>query len=510
MAPPQGSEGEQQEDLTNANRRKTRQLSKGQLDRDRSSSDSEEEPPRASLEDAKRRGFIMGMVNKNIPLFYGNQGPHLAAEVTTFLTAVDHVDQLLGSSEERKLFLSFVKVRFREDAATQIKSGTFKSLKKLRAHMVENYMPISTCTDSRAKLMNAKQKRSETILKFAGRVKTLLDDYKLNLEGEYDQDNICGLLKEAEGAAVLTFKKGLRSSKIRSCLLGEASKKLTDIIKKVVKLEADKTELAVSESESEDEKHQSREKNETKYCEICQTLGHSTKNCEKVVLARLTTQSGEQNKYCEVCQNEEHSTKSCPRLTGKTIEKTATRDTTYCEFCQNSGHSTGNCKEMTKARGSMVRSAVTNSFCEYCQQGGHSTAECGKMARARTNTGARQTFAANRNYTYGNNQGWAGQYQQGNAYQQNGVNGPRLGLTCYKCGGEGHMIRNCPTQERVATVPTNTVTGSEYCLHCQTSGHNSSQCVMWAKFRETLRLSNSGNESGQMESTGTSAQTSDQ
>lgn len=134
-----------------------------------------------------------------------------------------------------------------------LKSTEFKSLRKLKAHMVENYMPISTCTDCMTKLMNAKQKRSESTLKFAGRVKAMLDDYKLNLQGEYSKASRIGVLNEAEGTAVLAFKKGLRSSRIRNCLLGDEMKKLADIIKKVVKLEADKAELAASESETEDE-----------------------------------------------------------------------------------------------------------------------------------------------------------------------------------------------------------------------------------------------------------------
>lgn len=155
MSPTIGSGSDQIEDYME----KTKQVSKLQSDKESSSSDSEEEAPTTSKEDAKRNGKIMDIVNKNIPLFYGKQGPHLAAEVTTLLTAVDHVDLLLGNKEERRLFLSFVKVRFREDAATQIKRAAFKSLKKLKAHMLENYMPPTTCTDCRAKLMNAKQNR---------------------------------------------------------------------------------------------------------------------------------------------------------------------------------------------------------------------------------------------------------------------------------------------------------------------------------------------------------------
>lgn len=98
----------------------------------------------------------------------------------------------------------------------------------------------------------------------------------------------------------------------------------------------------------------------------------------------------------------------------------------------------------------MVRSTVQKSFCEYCQRGGHPTAKCGKMARARANTGVRQTFAANRNYLCSNNQGWAGQYQQGNAYQQvqPGIIQQRQGQQMQGVNNQhGQQFRNTQAQQ---------------------------------------------------------------
>lgn len=94
MAPLNDSGGEQTEEVEIVGDERSKRLTKTLSEIDGSTSESEEEEPTTSREDAKRKGKIMVIVNKNIPLFYGKQGPHLAADVTVFLIAVDHVGSI--------------------------------------------------------------------------------------------------------------------------------------------------------------------------------------------------------------------------------------------------------------------------------------------------------------------------------------------------------------------------------------------------------------------------------
>lgn len=83
------------------------------------------------------------MVNKNIPKFSGKHHANLPAEVTQFLTSVDHVFRALRSKKEKEFFLSFIKMRFSDDALTQMEDITiFSTLSLLKTYLHSNHFSI--------------------------------------------------------------------------------------------------------------------------------------------------------------------------------------------------------------------------------------------------------------------------------------------------------------------------------------------------------------------------------
>lgn len=75
-------------------------------------------------------------------------GPHLAAEVAFLMTAIEHSNR------------------------------QFASVEALQEHIMENYLPVSSCTDCRAILANTKQTKNESTTKFAARIRMLWEEYR--------------------------------------------------------------------------------------------------------------------------------------------------------------------------------------------------------------------------------------------------------------------------------------------------------------------------------------------
>lgn len=189
--------------------------------------------------------YVMKLV-QGIPVFDGNYAENLHLEVRQFLTGVDYVERQLNGSEDLDNFLMAIKLRFKGRAAARVEYVNFNTIQDIRDHLMNFYVPITTCMDVQAKLMDACQGAREPTIQFMARIESLRTQYKTQLMAKYqDQtDNGATIADDTEDLAILALKRGLREGRTRENLIGQKFDTLDKLIRYVTALERDYKDFA--------------------------------------------------------------------------------------------------------------------------------------------------------------------------------------------------------------------------------------------------------------------------
>ncbi|KAL7412304.1 hypothetical protein BDY24DRAFT_370817 [Mrakia frigida] len=203
-------------------------------------------------------------------------------------------------------------------------------------------------------------------------------------------------------------------------------------------------------------------------CFKCGNVGHSAADCESA------------SRLCYNCRSADHESSSCPHP--------RTTEARQCYSCGGVGHISATCPSQQQNRGGPGGfrgppggAGLGGPKCYNCGGPGHLARLC--PSPPGTGAALQQQGGFAHNPTGGNFGGGfrsqpMGGFGGGFPRAPGGFGGPRVNLAavgtkCYRCNGDNHFARDCPTP---AGLVSGGVPKPKTCYKCQETGHIAREC----------------------------------
>jgi len=366
---------------------------------------------------------VAKLVDRYVPLFYGNTGPDLKAEVNRFVVGCQLLSKDIPAGQQAKA-LELTKLRLKGYAHDTIYGIEFESLENLSNTVKRVLSSKRDLEDKRDDLLHCTQSLREPVVMFGARVEGLLNEalrILRNTWGVTDRSSAAEFRK----LAFRTFVNGLRDQSMRQSLVLGGQKTILDLVEIV---EKSQELLGAKDSRIN---YMSRQEPDVE-CSYCFEKGHLLVNCKK----RFNTPLLEaQEEECAFCKTRGHLYANCvKRLNNPFIgflgevdhKNSKAGPTDECSFCGGIGHFYMQCKKR-----------LNSPFCDVCGTYGHEKNQKCNMRGPTSSNDERQRTRPTDN------------------------KGRKV---CDFCGKPGHLVLNCYSRQRAA-----------FCTKCNTFGHEENQ-----------------------------------
>lgn len=319
---------------------------------------------------------IVTTVNKCIPIFKGEEGLMLSAEISNFVACCEVVLSMFDKQGDKEYFFSIIKTRLQGHAFEVVSQSEIKTVKDLEIILKDNFMPKLRYTDIKAEIIQIKQHSNESIFKYGQRISKLLVKSIQSIKEKYVNSPavVISLSAEEEILTIRSFRKGLINTQINLRLSCCDLTKLKLAIEKAIHMESEEKEI-----EPHSTKLFPKQLGNIR-CSFCNKLGLQVEQCWHALQASNSSQAGPSNSKTY----ENHLTNNIPKssLHNQVFKQLLPQQNKNVEFtcyeCGRKGHTARSCRFKIFNQG-QVRTVCNSDnfeFCQFCKVANHSTINC--------------------------------------------------------------------------------------------------------------------------------------